>query len=94
MAGFAESTFSVFNINDFEPGVAPAPDVTQGSEFENITQCAYIGYRERFEQNGAVSYEPTMSFWENIFARAIFFIVFEVELIFFSDLNKIFSTWS
>ena len=30
MAGFAESTFSVFNINDFEPGVAPTADVIQG----------------------------------------------------------------
>ena len=32
MAGFAESTFSVFNINDFEPGVAPTADVIQGNK--------------------------------------------------------------
>ena len=39
---------------------------------------SYVGYRERIEVNGEVDYERTTAYWENIFARAIFFIIFEV----------------
>ena len=93
MSGFAASTFSTFNVNDFEANVGPSSEVLTGSKFENVTQCAYIGHRQRFEQDGQVSYEPTMSFWENIFARAIFFIVFEVKFKLVFKLKINFSTW-
>ena len=88
LSGFAASTFSTFNVNDFEENVGPRSEVLTGSQFENVTQCAYIGHRQRFEQDGQVSYEPTMSFWENIFARAIFFIVFEVKFKFVFELKN------
>ena len=35
MSGYAESTFSSFNVADFQADVCPLPEVEQGSVFEN-----------------------------------------------------------
>ena len=84
-SGFAESTFSTFNVGDSDVG--PSSGILIGSAFENVTECSYIGHRKRFDNgDDGVSYEPTMSYWENIFARAIFFIIFEVN---FLTVNRI-----
>ena len=42
MSGYAESTFSSFNVTDFDAGVGPSPEVVQGTEFENTTECRFV----------------------------------------------------
>ena len=42
---------------------------------------SFVDYRERVEVDQTVEYQRTTAYWENIFARAIFFIAFEVCLI-------------
>ena len=44
-----------------------------------ICSLSYIDYRSE-----SPDYEKTAAYWENIFARAIFFIIFEVSLLHFS----------
>ena len=46
------------------------------SKFVLIFCLSYIDYRSESPE-----YEKTAAYWENIFARAIFFIVFEVGLL-------------
>jgi hypothetical protein len=73
MKGFAASLFFVFNVSDWEDGVRPRDDIISGNpQYENTTQCYYIDYRSESPE-----YEKTAAYWENIFARAIFFIIFE-----------------
>ena len=38
-AGYAASTFSVFNVSDFADDVAPDPTMVANSRYANITQC-------------------------------------------------------
>ena len=57
-----------------------------------ICSLSYIDYRSE-----SPDYEKTAAYWENIFARAIFFIIFEVSLLAYFimyNLNEIFSTVS
>ena len=42
MSGYAESTFSAFNVTDFDTGVGPLPEVVQGTMFENTTECRFV----------------------------------------------------
>ena len=44
-----------------------------------ICSLSYIDYRSE-----SPDYEKTAAYWENIFARAIFFIIFEVSFLHFS----------
>lgn len=39
LSGFANSTFSVFTVDDFKPGVGPDVNITRGTIYENTTEC-------------------------------------------------------
>ena len=41
LTGYAASTFSTFTVADFDPDVAPIFEVTNGTKYENITECRY-----------------------------------------------------
>ena len=80
VSGYAESTFSTFNTSDFKPHEAPLADHVNDTEFENTTECSFIGYRQRaLDANGKVVYNFTPPFSHDIFNRCIFFIIFEVS---------------
>ena len=76
--GFAKSTFSTFTTSDFANDVVPYYEVVNGTEFENVTECSFIGQYERIKMNQTVNYVQKDNHWKNIFARTLFFIVFEV----------------
>jgi len=61
--GFARSLYSSIPVESI---------VGDPINEQNLTVCYYEGYRESEEP-----FDHTLSYWENLFARAIFFILYE-----------------
>ena len=74
--GFAEASFSTFNTSDFSDELA---EINKLAIEQNVAECSFIGQLERrVDVNGSVTYTPTPDYWERLFDRTIFFVIFEV----------------
>jgi len=67
--GYAASLYSAFNINELANNGTDIPD--------NLTQCYYEGQRD-----STFPYELKITYWEDLFARALFFVIYEHAVLF------------